>query len=95
MLHICSALAPPLNDALESSVNSRTDIERKIKACQKRIDEYSMLKNNAQFMQLSEALSESGLNFDDIIKVLVDGDIDALREKANISSEDISENAEE
>ena len=62
-----------------SKLQSRKEsIEKKMKECQRKIDEYSLLKNNAQYNIMADALMDAGIAFDDVIAVLSSGGMPAL-----------------
>jgi hypothetical protein len=65
-----------------AKLNNKLDtIEAKIKTCKGKIERYNLMKNNAQFILLSDALSNAGIGFDDIISALSDGDVLSLQSK--------------
>jgi len=78
------------NERLNKLLKKRDELDRKIKESKTKIEKYSLLKNNQQFIILSDSLVTAGVNFDEIITALSSGNLYTLQHKIESSKSNSS-----
>lgn len=68
-------------EKLNKLMEKRTELDRKIKKTQERLEKYKLIQNNQKFTALEEATVGAGVSVEDILAALRGGDLIALQER--------------
>jgi len=66
--------------------NSKINIEKKIKKSKIKIAQYTLSSNSEYYESLSDAIANTGIEFNDIVSAISSGNVSTLQEKLNNSS---------
>lgn len=68
-------------ERLQGYEKKYAELEKKIKGCKKKIEEYSLMYDREKLLNLTNTLGGKGISVDEIIAAVASGDLTALQDK--------------